>query len=184
MSERRFAKRPWSVPVAVAEIPETGQRIDLAPNAAIRAAVAEVAGVAGLPRLEAAFELTRFGQDGLRVVGRVSATVEQNCVVTLEPLQNQIDETVDVLFAPPRMAAPKATDTAATRESDRGEAPEALCDGQVDLGALATEFLILGIDPYPRRPGAVFDAPAAGDPSAHPFAALAALKRDSGEIDG
>ena len=47
----------------------------------------------------------------------------------------------------------------------------------VDLGAVATEFLLLGIDPYPRKPGAVFDAPPAGDPSSHPFAALAALKK-------
>ena len=48
----------------------------------------------------------------------------------------------------------------------------------VDLGAVATEFLLLGIDPYPRKPGAVFDAPATGDPAGHPFAALAALKKD------
>ena len=35
----------------------------------------------------------------------------------------------------------------------------------VDLGAVATEFLLLGIDPYPRKPGAVFEAPPAGDPA-------------------
>ena len=47
----------------------------------------------------------------------------------------------------------------------------------IDLGAVATEFLILGIDPYPRKPGAVFEAPAAGEGGGHPFAALAALKK-------
>ena len=30
--------------------------------------------------------------------------------------------------------------------------PEPLIGGIVDLGALATEFLILGLDPYPRKP--------------------------------
>jgi hypothetical protein len=59
---------------------------------------------------------------------------------------------------------------------DTVEPPEPLQDGAIDLGAVATEFLILAVDPYPRRPGAVFDAPPAGDPAAHPFAALAALK--------
>ena len=54
-------------------------------------------------------------------------------------------------------------------------------DGVVDLGAVATEFLLLGIDPYPRKPGAVFDAPPAGDAAGHPFAALAALKKGDGE---
>ncbi|MND03201.1 hypothetical protein D3C83_229160 [compost metagenome] len=50
--------------------------------------------------------------------------------------------------------------------------------GTVDLGALAAEFLVLGIDPYPRKPGASFEAPAtADDPAAHPFATLAALKK-------
>ena len=28
----------------------------------------------------------------------------------------------------------------------------------IDLGALATEFLMLGIDPYPRKAGAEFAA--------------------------
>ena len=50
-------------------------------------------------------------------------------------------------------------------------------DGTIDLGAIATEFLILGIDPYPRKPGIVFDAPRTGEASGHPFAALAALKK-------
>ncbi len=32
-------------------------------------------------------------------------------------------------------------------------------DGTVDLGAIATEFFLLGIDPYPRKEGAEFEAP-------------------------
>ena len=54
--------------------------------------------------------------------------------------------------------------------------------GVIDLGAVATEFLILGIDPYPRKPGAVFAAPPAapGEAAEHPFAALAALKSRKG----
>ena len=43
---------------------------------------------------------------------------------------------------------------------------------------MATEFLLLGIDPYPRKADAVFDAPkgATEDPGANPFAVLAKLK--------
>jgi hypothetical protein len=51
-------------------------------------------------------------------------------------------------------------------------------NGTVDLGTIATEFLILGLDPYPRKEGVEFAAPQpASDPAAHPFAALAALKK-------
>ena len=56
--------------------------------------------------------------------------------------------------------------------------PEPLIGGVVDLGALATEFLILGLDPYPRKPGAVFEPPQDREPQGGPFAALAKLTKD------
>jgi hypothetical protein len=58
-----------------------------------------------------------------------------------------------------------------------GEPPEPLENGIVDLGAVATEFLILGIDPYPRKPGAEFTPAKTRQEGEHPFAALAALKK-------
>src|SRR5271156_3377550 len=58
--------------------------------------------------------------------------------------------------------------------------PEPLIGGVVDLGALATEFLILGLDPYPRKPGAVFELPQDVKPEPGPFAALAGLKDKHG----
>ena len=47
----------------------------------------------------------------------------------------------------------------------------------LEAGQIATEFLILGLDPYPRKPDAMFQSPAVGEDSAHPFAALAGLKK-------
>ncbi len=174
-SERR-SERPWSVLLSAHEVPETGRRIELHADAQARAAVAALAGLRDLPRLEAAFEVTRHGQAGLRVTGRVSATVGQVCVVTLEPMQSEVDEPIDLVFAPP--SAPVTADR--TRAADELEvtedAPEPLVGGSIDLGALATEFLILALDPYPRKPGAVFEGSAAEDDAGHPFAALAALK--------
>ncbi len=47
---------------------------------------------------------------------------------------------------------------------------------------VATEFLVLAVDPYPKKPGAVFDTPPAPAADAEgPFAALAALKKDHNE---
>jgi len=162
------------------DVPETGRHVDLVADAETRAAIAELAGVAGLPRLAADFDVTRHGRDGLRVVGRVSATVEQSCVVTLEPIESTIDEPFDLVFAP---GAPPSSEGAAEVEM-APDGPDELVDGAVDLGAIATEFLILGIDPYPRKPDAVFEAPAAGEDSAHPFEALSALKRGQGGKQG
>ena len=42
------------------------------------------------------------------------------------------------------------------------------------------EFLILGLDPYPRKPGAVFQQPQDVKPDPSPFAALAGLKDRDG----
>ena len=50
--------------------------------------------------------------------------------------------------------------------------------GLVDLGALATEFLILGLDPYPRKPDAVFEPPQSLAAEEGPFAALAKLAKN------
>ncbi len=198
MSKRRSPERPsderlWSVPVAVAELPETERRVDLSADETTRSTIAKAAGVVALPRLDASFELARHGRDGAHVTGRIAATVVQSCIVTLEPIESRIEEAVDLVFLPPREPAAEPrrlsddfddddevdVEFAAAVATETDEPPEVLQEGAVDLGAVAVEFLFLGIDPYPRKPGVVFDAPPAGDPGTHPFAALAALKKSS-----
>jgi uncharacterized metal-binding protein YceD (DUF177 family) len=170
--------RPWSVPISIDEVPETGRSFTLGADPHVRAHIAGLAQLRELPRLEAVFEVTRQGAAGLRVEGDVSATVGQTCVVTLEPLSNEIAEHVDLVFVPAADAAAGKGVRGAVPAADNDDVPEAMSDGTVDLGAVATEFLLLGIDPYPRKAGVRFDVPAAAqDPSAHPFAALAALKK-------
>jgi uncharacterized metal-binding protein YceD (DUF177 family) len=171
----------WTAPVSVSDVPPTGRHIVLKPDEDTRKAIAKAAEVLAVPRLEAVFELAPHGSDGLRVTGRVKASVEQNCVVTLEPLKNEVDEEVDLVFKPPR-ELPKASepveDSGVVAGSPAVNAPEELENGAVDLAALTVEFLIVGIDPYPRKPGASFESPEAGEPGPNPFAALAALKKD------
>ena len=170
--ERR-SKGPWSVPLALSEVPEGGRHLDLVADQQTRTAVAEQAGLDALPRLQASFDVAPHGRGGLRVVGRVSATVGQTCVVTLEPIENEIDEAIELVFAP----ADASPIIGAEVDLSAADAPEALIGGGVDLGEIATEFLILGLDPYPRKPDAIFQSPTAGEDSANPFAALAALKK-------
>jgi uncharacterized metal-binding protein YceD (DUF177 family) len=168
---------PWSVPVAIHDVPETGRSFELAADENARKAVAKAIGVRALPHLEAGFDVTRHGREGLRVVGQVSARVEQACVVTLEPVENEVQEQVDLTFAP-QPPAPVIDEAEARRRVAADDAPEPLVGGVVDLGVVATEFLLLRIDPYPRKSGAVFEAsPTVGDGGGSPFAALAALKK-------
>ena len=173
------AERPWSATIRLDEVGETGRHIEIEASEATRAALAKPAGVDAVERLTARFDLTRRGRDGLHVSGSVSGTVRQTCVVTLEPLLNAIEEAIEVDYAPPRETKASAAeiDIASAAFADE---PEPLIGDTVDLGLLATEFLILGIDPYPRKAGAAFEAPnVAADPAAHPFAGLAALQKKS-----
>jgi hypothetical protein len=173
---------PWSVPVAVADVSEeTGRHFELTADSDARAAIARIADIRELPRLAATFDVTRQGEDGLRVVGQVTATVGQNCVVTLEPLSNEIHETIHLVFGPssPEFEPEPDEDDESGERSGRSkrnlDGPEPLLGDSVDLGALATEFLILGIDPYPRKPDAKFEPPQDGKPDPGPFAVLAGL---------
>ena len=172
----RTSERPWSVPLALSDVPESGRHFDLVADAQARAAVAKHAGLAALPRLEASFDVALHGR-GLHVVGRVSATVGQICVVTLESLENEIDESIDLVFMP---AGAFPLVGGGEVEVPAVDVPEVLLGGGIDLGAIATEFLILGLDPYPRKPDATFQGSPVGDDAAHPFAALAALKKGQG----
>jgi uncharacterized metal-binding protein YceD (DUF177 family) len=174
----------WSVPVTLANIPDTGRRFELTADASMRTALAKLAGLRALPSMQAAFDVGRHGLRGLRVSGRVEAIVGQTCSVTLEPMENKVEENVDLLFLPPGESAAEDGSAKSDAEIIDPDAPEPLTSDSVDLGAIATEFLLLGIDPYPRKPQAAFEPPANEDPSSHPFAALAALKKDKGEQDG
>jgi uncharacterized metal-binding protein YceD (DUF177 family) len=169
----------WRALVRLDDVPDTGRRFDLRADEEARAAVARAAGLSGIERLEASFEVTRHGPGGLHVVGEVSATVRQTCVVSLDPMTNEITESVDLSFGP---AAPRsATDDPGAEAHDP---PEPLVDRAVDLAAVAVEFLMLGADPYPRKPDAVLQATAGEDGGASPFAALAAFKKSLGGTEG
>jgi uncharacterized protein DUF177 involved in 23S rRNA accumulation len=173
------AERPWSATIRVDDVPETGRHIELEADQATRAAVAAPAGVDAIDQLMATFDLTRRGRDGLHVHGQVTATVRQICVVSLEPVPSEIDEAVDVDFVPPHQMAPADNGDEETHLVRAADDPEPLVDGTIDLGLLAIEFLLLGIDPYPRKAGVSFVAPApAADPAAKAFAGLAGWKKN------
>jgi Large ribosomal RNA subunit accumulation protein YceD len=165
---------PWHAAVAVADIPEDGLHRDIEASEAERTAIAALAGLREVSRLSASFDLDRAGGGNVRVTGRIQASVGQTCVVTLEPLTNDIDEPVEVMFS----SEPAAVESTGDEEDGMAEdPPEPIVNGVIDLGGLATEFLMLGLDPYPRKAGVVFEpiiAPV--DPADHPFAALEALK--------
>jgi hypothetical protein len=170
---------PWSVPLAVAQIPEHGLHREIEADPAAREAMAEVAGLREILSAHAALDVTPGSGGRVHVGGHVRARIGQICVVTLDPIENEIDEAIDLVFAPPEQIPQLADLVDETLEigAEIPDPPEPIVNGVIDLGRLATDALFLGIDPYPRRPDAVFEPPVvAADPEDHPFAALKALQ--------
>jgi hypothetical protein len=173
---------PWRVPVTVAQIPDTGLHRDIEAAPAVREAMAKLGGLREILSANASLDVTPKGGGRFHVGGRVRARVGQTCVVTLDPVENDIDEEVDLIFAPVEQIVQMAdlADEAAEGGVEIPDPPEPIANGIIDLGRLATDALFLGIDPYPRRKDAVFEPPvAAADPEDHPFAALKALQLDA-----
>jgi hypothetical protein len=173
---------PWSVPVVVAQLPDTGLHRDIEADPAARASMAGVAGLREVLSASASLEVTPKNGGRVHVTGRVRARIGQTCVVTLDPIENEIDEPIDLVFAPPEQIPQLSdlVDDAAESDVEIPDPPEPIVNGVIDLGRLATDALFLAVDPYPRRPDAVFEPLIeAADPMDHPFAALKALQVDS-----
>ncbi len=179
MTEKRD---PWRIPVVVAQLPDTGQHRDIEADAATRLAVADIGGLREVLSVHASFDVTPQSGGRYHVTGQVRARIGQTCVVTLEPIESDIDEPVDVIFAPPEQIPELSdlVDDAAGSDEEIPDPPEPIENGIIDLGRVATDALYLAVDPYPRKPDAVFEPLVeATDPEDHPFAALKALKAES-----
>jgi hypothetical protein len=174
----------FSRKIAVADLPEAGLDIVISADAEERQRLAELGGLVMVASLAANFHVAKEEMGRVRVQGALHACVTPVCVVSLEPFETNIDTEIDVEFAPvastvaPSWAQAESAHSAAGlgREADM---PDPIIDGQIDLGALAAEFLMLNLDPYPRRPGARFDdhGIAAGESETiSPFAVLKRLK--------
>jgi len=171
----------WSNPISIDDVSERGMHFDLVAGEAVRVEIARIAGLRDLPRLSASFDVTREGADAVRIAGEVSATVGQNCVVTLEPIENEIREAIDLLLTSRAEHSIADSEGKITLDFNDPDPVEPIAEGTVDLAAIAAEFFLLGIDPYPRKDGAVFEAPKVPEePSKNPFAALEALKKAEG----
>jgi hypothetical protein len=170
----------WSVPVRLDDVPDDGLRVAFAADPATCAAVAKVVDVDAVLRLEATFDVVRHGKAGMTVMGDISARVRQTCVMTLEAIENEISEPVGVTFAVAKAEA-NLTPEEMVIAAEGDDAPEPLINGTADLGRLATEFLALAVDRYPRKPGVEFQPPASPDRGGSPFDALAVLKKNGNQ---
>lgn len=172
---------PLSRLIDAERLPKHGTDITVTANADEMAALAEALDIPAIHALEGVFSVEGSGKRA-SVTGIVRARVSQICGVSLDPFETAVEEEVDLDFA----AAQRRKLTPEEEEQRRIDPPDEIINGKIDMGRVTAEFLALGLDPFPRKPGAVFEEPAPSEPRENPFGALAGLKpdEDDGETKG
>jgi uncharacterized metal-binding protein YceD (DUF177 family) len=163
----------------------TGAALEIAASESERQALAKRFGFLELPTFSARVTIDRRVGGQVVVEGRLRGKIVQACILTLDPVTQDLDETFRLVFAE-GIADEKDPESGEALVSAQADAPEPLSGNMLDVGEIVAEQLSLASDPYPRRPGVKLedvlpkprqiDRPARGEPRRHPFAGLAALR--------
>ncbi|OYX30232.1 MAG: hypothetical protein B7Y99_11965 [Caulobacterales bacterium 32-69-10] len=176
---------PWSVPVRLSDIARQPLSRRLEPDEAVRAAIARDLDLEALPAFSAQVAVSPW-HDGAEIEGRWTARVTYRCGLTLEPFDDDLEGQFTVRAVPPsslHATAPQAPDEDAPIDLEleidveADDPPDVLEGETIDLGAYLVEHLALELEPFPRKPGAVFEPPIQAQPES-PFAVLKRLKED------
>ena len=166
----------WRAPMRLGEAARGPVVRTLEPDEQEMRALARTLDVDALEDLKAEVRVSPW-LDGAELEGRWSAVVNQTCGVTLEPMSTRHGGSFLVRVVPPGSSNAPQEGPEVAVDPEAEDPPDVLEGEEIDLAGYVVEHLALEIDPFPRKPGAVFEAPEPESPPS-PFAALAALKRE------
>jgi len=149
--------------------------LHLSADAKTRLAIVRDLDLEGLARLDAQLTL-RPWLDGVSIKGRLEGVATRICGLSLEPFDVAIDEPIDVRIVPAGSPNAPQFDEEVIVDLDAEDPPDIAEGGVIDLAAYLVEALALALDPFPRKPGAVFEPPEPTAPIS-PFAALSAMTK-------
>ena len=140
---------PLRVLLPAGPLPQDGRRIAFKATPEDCARLAAALQVDRLTAMGANLMARPFRKDGARVTGRFSAVVVQKSVVTLEPVEQRIDEPFEATFlrearAPRRQVEAEPTEIVIDPEAE--DPPEPFVGDRIDLGPRLYEALALGTD--------------------------------------
>jgi uncharacterized metal-binding protein YceD (DUF177 family) len=166
-----------------------GAAVEIAPGEAERASLAKRFGFVELPAFSARVTVDRRIGGQVVVEGRLRGRIIQACILTLEPVIQELDDTFRVVFKQ-NLAEELDPESGEALLNAQSDAPEPLEGHMLDVGEIVAEHLSLVADPYPRKEGVTFEdvLPTSGkgekigengekgEQRPHPFAGLAALR--------
>ncbi len=171
---------PWPCEISLAQVDRGSVKLRLEPSADQRKAIAKQLDLVSLEALSAEVYLTSW-LDGAQVSGVLRARVVQTCSATADDFETPIDARFDLKVLPAASQnAPQEEFGDLGADPDGDDPPDVLEGETIDVSGYVIEHLALELDPFPRKPGAVFVQPP--EPvELSPFAALKGLKSDGEE---
>lgn len=162
-----------------------GAALDIVASDKERAALAKRFGFLDLPAFSARVTIDRRLGGQVIVEGRLRGRLVQACVLSLEPVSQDLDDVFRLVFKEDALDErdPESGEAVVSAQAD---APEPLTGNLLDVGEIVAEQLSLTAEPYPRRPGVKLEdvmpklrnsgRRTVPEQRRHPFAGLAALR--------
>ena len=159
---------PLSRPIDVNNVPPAGKHVHVRATAEECARSGEGFRPRGRSDPSPADSAHRHGRGGARGGRGEGQRSRRSASSRLDAVRFRPIEEESRSISPSQAACLRSRRRRCTNTSRRTRSSTA----KIDLGAVVAEFLALGLDPYPRKPGVDFDFKDPADAEMSPFAAL------------
>ncbi|WP_317993322.1 YceD family protein [Bartonella gliris] len=143
--------------ISVRSLPLKGIRVHICADQRECAHLAKNHDLVEVKSCEGEFHILPWKKRGVRVKGFLRARIIQLCVITLEPLENNLYENIEVVFVPEdsNLMKPKISEDTGELflDAEGPDIPEVFYGDKIDIGAVMEEFFELSINRYPRKEG-------------------------------
>lgn len=179
MTEANHRPPEFSRPIQIDNLSVAERSFEIEASEAERQALAERYKILSVDRLTATVRMKVLpGGAMVRVKASFQALVHQACVISLDPVAEELAEEFELTYGPEEDEDSEEI----VVDLEMLDPPEPIIGNAIDIGEAVAEHVALALEPFPRAPGAEFETivveePEEQAPKTSPFAALAALKK-------
>lgn len=167
MSENSQLQSEWSYSIKADKITADVSVYEFRASEQESKDLARRLGLVSIDSVEASVKAKREdNKRTIRIEGTIIAHVVQNCVVSGDEIEQNIEDNFEAFYAEPndvvllskvrheRQGNMEGAEQPIMEERDD---PEAIVDGMIDLGELAAQYLSLAVNPYAHKEGYVLE---------------------------
>lgn len=168
---------PLTTIIQLQDVPPSGKHLPFKATPEECAAVAEFLEVPKVASIQAELHIKPYSNGDVRVTGTIEALVTYMCGITLQPFEDEIHAEANVLYVDSvrRKELLSKWDLDDILDLDK-DIPDELINGLIPIGGLICEHLALGVEPYPRAPGAAFEGDDEAEQDIKPASPFGVLK--------